>query len=38
MIRDYCRRHAGDPNWVQVLNPEEPWTPSTPWIEWNDGK
>jgi hypothetical protein len=35
-IRDYCRRHAGDPNWVQHLRIGEKWTPSIPWKMDND--
>ena len=38
LIRDYCRRHAGDPFWVQLLEAGQAWNPSIPWIEGNDAK
>jgi hypothetical protein len=38
LIRDYCRRHAGDPYWVQQLDMGQSWNPSIPWIKWDDGK
>jgi hypothetical protein len=38
LIRDYCRKHAGDPYWVQHLQVGEAWTGSTEWIKWNDGR
>jgi hypothetical protein len=38
LIRDYCRKHAGDPRWVQKLQLDEAWSGSTEWIRWNDGR
>ena len=33
LIGDYCRKHAGDPRWVQRYRFEDKWTPSIEWIE-----
>jgi hypothetical protein len=32
-ILDYCRKHAGDPKWVQKLQVGESWNPKIQWVE-----